>query len=521
MTKQNRLQEALARGRLPRREFLARTSALGLGAALSSTLASTPARAAKRGGRFRLGFSDFSGTDTLEPHSLHSNGVELVLYSLCNNLVEEGPGGVLIPELAESWESSPDVKKWVFRIREGVEFHNGKTLDAEDVVYSLNLQLSEDANSGAKALLAAVQEIKADGPRTVVVTLEPGNVELPGILSYVALHIVPAGTTDFSAGIGTGPYMLHSFEPGIEALAKRNPNYWKEGRGHFDEVQVLGIADAVARTSALRTGQIDAMNECDLKTARLLEKDPDVQVLRLAGKKHNLFPMRTDTAPYDDNDVRLALKYAIDREHVLKAILHGYGSVGNDHPIASSMRFHAGELPQRQYDPDKARFHLRKAGLENHEFALHVANVPFQGAVDTAVLYQQHAEKCGINIKVVREAEDGYWSDVWMKKPWVASKWSGRINEDVMFTIAYAATAPWNETFWNALLGAARTELEEGKRREMYVEMQSILRDEGGALVPVFGEFVDAVSTRLGFGELSTNWELDGWRAPERWWFES
>jgi peptide/nickel transport system substrate-binding protein len=104
--------------------------------------------------------------------------------------------------------------------------------------------------------------------------------------------------------------------------------------------------------------------------------------------------------------------------------------------------------------------------------------------------------------------------------------WNSRISEDVMFSSAYAGGAPWNETYWrnerfDALLKAARTELDEAKRKQMYGEMQRIVSDEGGAVIPVFSDYVDAANIKLRFGDLSSNWQLDGLRAPERWWFDS
>ena len=524
------LKNRFLQGRLTRREFLAQVSALGLAATLSPALLGTPARAAtpKSGGRCRIAYNDCGMSDGLDPTISNSNCSGLLRGQLANPLVEEGPGGVLIPELAESWESSKDVKKWTFKLRKGIEFHNGKTFDVEDAIYSLASHRHEGTKSQAKAYLADVQEMKADGKYTLVITLSQGNVDFPTILAFPSLLMVPAGTTDYTNFIGTGPYTLKLFEPGVRSLTQKNPNYWKDDRGHFDEVEILGIADVNARINALRTGVIDVMNECDLKSLHLLEKDPKVQVIRVTAKKHHLFPMRTDQAPYDNNDVRLALKYAIDREEIVNKVLNGYGTVGNDHPIGPAYRFHAteAELPRRAYDPDKARYHLKKAGLEGHTFNLHVADAPYAGAVDTALLYQQHAVKAGVNLKVVREPDDGYWTNVWMKKPFCASKWSGRLNEDMMFSTAYSSGAPWNETFWNnedfnRLLKAARTEIDENKRREMYVDMQRLVRDEGGSVIPVFGDFVYAASSKIRYGELSSSWELDGLRAPERWWFES
>ena len=529
MANLEQLQTAFRRGNITRREFLARVSALGLAAAVSPALLSTPARASapKAGGRCRIAYNDCGTSDNLDPTISNSNCSSLLKMSMSNFLVEEGPGGVLIPELAESWESSADVKRWVFKLRQGVEFHNGKSFTAEDAVYSMTIHRKEGSKSQAKSYLEDVQEVKADGKHTLIFTLGQGNVDFPTVLAFPSLAMVPAGSTDYvDAYIGTGAYILESFEPGVRYLVKKNPNYWRTDRGHFDEIEILGIADVNARINALRTGQIDVMNECDLKTIHLLEKDPNIQIIRVTAKKHHLFPMRTDTAPYDNNDVRLALKYGINRADIVKKILNGYGSIGNDHPISAGMRFHAAELPQREFDPDKARFHLKKANMTGHTFDLHVADAPYAGAVDTALLYQQHARDAGVNINVVREPNDGYWANVWMHKSFCASKWSGRLNEDMMLTTAYSAGAPWNETFWNherfnVLLKAARTELDENKRREMYVEMQRLVRDEGGSVIPVFGDFVYAANVNVSHTELSSSWELDGLRAPERWWFKS
>ncbi len=309
-------------------------------------------------------------------------------------------------------------------------------------------------------------------------------------------------------------------------LTKRNPNYWKEGRAHFDEVEILGIADVVSRTNALKTGQIDVMNRCDLKTTHLLDDIPGLQIISIAGGYHITIPMLVDRYPHDNNDVRLALKYAIDREHLVKAILQGHGRVGNDNPIAPFQRFFASELPQRKYDPDKARYHMKKAGLEGYTFKLHTAETACMGAVDIAVLYKEHAAKAGITIDVVREPNDGYWSDVWNKKPWCFSYWSGSASEDWMFTTAYSEGSSSMETNWkhkrfNELLKSARSELDKAKRREMYVEMQRIVRDEGGAVIPIFVNHVDASTTKVKFKNRAKNFGLDGLRGAERWWFEA
>jgi len=529
MTTLQELERLLARGKISRREFLARTSALGAVSAISPVLFSGAAVAAtpKKGGRLRVGIGHGSTSDTLDPATFTDSYMQFVGYGLRNHLTEVSNTDELIPELAESWETSDDAVQWTFKLRKGVEFHNGKTLDAGDVVATINHHLGEQSKSAAKAILQSIEEVKADGKDTVVFTMKEGNADFPYIVSDYHVAIMPAkdGKLEPQSGVGTGGYVLESYEPGVRTVLKRNPNYWKEGRAHFDEAEVLVITDVVARTNALTTDETDVMDRVDIKTVHLLARNKDLRIEETSGTQHFTFAMRTDTAPFDNNDVRLALKYAVDREALLQTILRGHGVLGNDHPIGRSNRFHAGELEQRTYDPDKARFHLKNAGLSSLKVDLSAADAAFPGAVDAAVLYREHAAKPGIEINVVREPNDGYWSNVWLKKPWCAVYWGGRPTEDWMFSTAYAAGAPWNDTFWeherfNQLLVAARAELKEVKRREMYVEMQRLVRDEGGVVVPMFANYVFAMSNKVQHDEsMGADKDLDGTKGMERWWF--
>ena len=528
MEKLNELKRALASGRIGRREFLAQTTALGVTAALSTSLAAKAVRAAtpKMGGVLRMGIGAGATSDSLDPATYLDNYMQFVGFSLRNNLTEVGNSGQLEPELAESWEASADAAIWTFKLRKGVEFHNGKTLDADDVIASINHHRGEDSKSAAKALLEPVTDIKADGKNTVVITLKAGNADFPFIISDYHMGVMPAkdGKADWKSGIGTGGYSMQSYEPGVRTSLKRNPNYWKAGRGHFDGIEALVIADVAARTNALSTGEVDAMDRADIKTVHLLKRRKGIRIEETSGTAHFSIPMRTDTPPFDDNHLRLALKYAVDRDALLKLVLRGHGVVGNDHPIGRSNRYHANDLPQRTYDPDKAKFHLKKAGVSNLTLDLSAADAAFAGAVDAAVLYKEHAAKAGIEINVIREPNDGYWSNVWMKKPWCMCYWGGRPTEDWMFSTAYSDGAPWNDTFWkhdrfNKLLVAGRSELDDAKRREIYIEMQKIVSDEGGVIVPMFNNYVFAMSDKVQHDEMAANMDLDGMKGGERWWF--
>lgn len=511
-------------GHPDRRSLLLGAGALGAAQLLPSTAS---AQAPKRGGAFRVGISDFATSDSLDPTLVETQFSQHLQWQLRNNLVEAGPGGKLVPELAESWEGSKDAKTWTFKLRKGVTFHDGKSLTPADVVHSFNTHRREGSKSMTKPILAQIATVKADGPDTVVFELLDGNVGFPALTSSVGLVIIPDGDTDYRRGMGTGGYILEQFEPGVRSRVKRNPNYWKAGRGNFDTVEMICIKDATARANALLTGQIDAYNAVDPRTVALLERNSAVRINRVKSKAHFAFPMMVDQAPFTSNDVRLAMKYAIDREEIVKRVLGGFGSPGNDHPLSAAYEFYDGSIPQRAYDPDKAKFHLAKAGEANLRVQLHVSETPFAGATDAAVLFKAHAAKAGITVDVAKEPEDGYWSSVWNKKPLCTSRWSGRINDDVLLTLGYSDTgtkAGWNETRinnprLNTIVAEARKEFDTGKRRALYSEAQRIIHDDGGSNIFAFADFLDATSRKLAFGELAGDWMLDGCRASERWWF--
>ncbi len=528
MSKLNELEMLFTKGKLTRREFITRVSALGLAAAVSPALLSTSAKAAgpKEGGHFVQAQTGGSTTDTLDPATHTSNWNINCEWQLRNNLVEVNYKFQPIPELAESWESTPDAKKWIFNLRKGVEFHDGKTLDAEDVIYSMNHHRGKESKSAAKPYLATVKDIKAEGKNRVIFELSAGVADFPFYMADYHLTIFKAGTKgkEFEKGIGTGGYMLEHWEPGVTCRTKKNPNYWKKGRAHFGSIETLSINDVNARTSAIKTGQIQFMDRVERKTIRLMKMTKGVTVTAVTGTMHYTMPMHTKKKPYDDNNVRLALKYAINREELVKRILNGYGEMGNDHPISPVNRYFDKDLPQRRYDPDKARFYMKKAGMLDHTFNLHSAEAAFQGADDAAILFKEHAKKAGIKINVIRDPSDGYWSNIWTKVGFCMCYWSGRPTSDLMFSVAYAAGAPWNDAHWdnarfNKLLVEARAELNEKKRAQMYAEMQKICRDEGGTIVPMFNQIVEAHSNKIAMGPISAYMEADGHRNTERWWF--
>lgn len=511
-----------------RRSILKSAAAVGA-LAITSSSGILPAIAQeaipKKGGHFKLGVAAGGTSDTLDPATYNNAFTEVFGKSLHGYLMEIDADGKVHGELAESWEASKDAKTWTFKLRQGVEFHNGKSLDADDVIASINHHRGAESKSAAKSTVDAIDDMRADGPRTVVITLKNGNADFPYLLEDYHLAMVPAkdGKADVS-GVGAGGYVLEAVDYGVKGTGKRFANYWKTNAAWFDSIELLVIQDATARTNALTTGQIHAMERCDLKTVHLLERNKNLEIVSIGGTQHYSMPMHCDVSPFDNPDVRLALKYAINRQQLLDTLLRGYGQLGNDHPIASTNRFFNKNLAQREYDPEKAKFHLKKAGLTDLIVNLSASDAAFPGGVDAAVIYQQNAAKSGITINVVREPSDGYWDNVWLKKSFCEGFWAGRPTADWMFSQAYAAGVPWNEAHWNnarfnELLASARSELDDAKRLEMYSEMQTLCNDDGGSIIPVFANYVSALSRKIGHNKIASNWDLDGFRCTERWWF--
>jgi peptide/nickel transport system substrate-binding protein len=530
--KVEKLQSSFLSGKIGRRSFMTGALALGVSLTGASTvveqaLAATP----KQGGRLRIGITGGATSDVLDPGQiLDAYMINVSMGQVRPNMTKINPDGSVAADLVESWEPSNGAKTWKFNVRQGVEFHNGKTMDSQDIVDSIRHHLGPDSKSGGSGVVSGIESIEADGKNGVIIKLKEGNGDLPILLSDYHLNICPSngdGTIDWESGVGAGPYSIVEHEPGVRTLTKKFANYWNTGNdSFFDEIETLGIADPTARMSALSTGAVDAINNVPAKTAGRLGKMANVKTLISTGNKQATMPMLCDMDPYTDQNVRNAMKHIVNRQELLDKIFFGYGQLGNDNPVGPANYFRATEeeLPQREYDPEKAKFYLKEAGLNSLSVKFHAADTGFAGSVDAGALMRESAKAAGIDIEVVREPNDGYWSNVWMQKPFSACYWSGRPTEDWIFSQIYYSKADWNDTHWknadfDRLLVTARSETDEAKRREMYVEMQRIVHTDGGLILPVFLSEIMGYRSNIHVPDvIANNWELDGHLCSRRWW---
>ena len=497
------MQDMLSNTGLSRRGFLGGAAALGaMSVTAGGLLVPATAHAAddpKRGGHLKLGLKGGATSDTLDPATYSASVLFVVGRLWGDTLVESDPKtGAALPSIATAWEPSADASVWTFKLRNDVAFHDGTKMTPADVVATLKRHADANSKSGALGLLSSIKSIE-EKAGDLVLTLSEGNADLPLVLSDYHLIIQPKGGVENpTAAIGTGPYKLSKFEPGVRATFEKNANDWRSDRGYVESVEIIVMNDTTARVAALSSGQVHFVNNIDPKTVPLLKRAPKVEIVRNAGKGFYAFLMHCDTAPFDNNDLRLALKYAIDRQAILDKVLGGYGTLGNDYPVNGNYALAPDDIEQRVYDPDKAAFHFKKSGVDR-PVLLRTSDAAFAGAVDAAILFQESAKKAGIAIEVKREPEDGYWTNVWNAQPFCATYWGGRPTQDSRYSTSYLSTAEWNDTRFkradfDKLLLQARSELDETKRKALYRTMALMVRDEGGLILPVFNDYVMAQS---------------------------
>lgn len=488
---------------LSRGEFSTSALAAALGTAGAPLLAAPAEAAPRRGGRLRIAWSSSSANDTLNPVKLISTLDFLRCYSLMSPLVKWDRQFRASPDLATSWDQSGNGTVWSFKLRKGVQFHNGKSLTPADVVYSLNLHRGTTA-SLVKSYFLDVVDLTADGNDAVKIILREPNFDFPVLLGDPHTVIVPAGFTAWDAPIGTGPFQLVSFRPGIGMLAKRNPNYYKAASVYLDEVESLGIADTSARISALLAGDVQYIVRVDAKSAPFVKQARGVDLVVTRSSRSLCINMRADRPPFDNADLREAMKYAVDRQAMLATVLRGFGTIANDLTIGPGDRYYCSHLQQRRYDPERASALYKRSG-HTGPLELFSSDVDYGApAVDYAVQLQGTAAKAGIPISITRLPADGYYAYVnSTKKPFFINNWFARPTYDLELRSVNVTNAPQDDTGYHLprldqLIAEARSTPDGPKRAQLYCDIETILWQSDGRVIPVFIDFIDGKSSRLG-----------------------
>lgn len=523
-----RLLRAVGRG-ASRRDVLGLLAALGIGAGPGGVLFGAAgqalAQAPRKGGKLRVAGFSSSTADTLDPakQSLSTDYVRCTMFY--NGLTELDDR--LNPKLALAESIEHDkATVWTIKLRKGVQFHDGKELTSEDVLFSLKRHHDPATGSKAKALADQMKEITAIGPHEVKITLTGPNADLPVVLGTYHFLIAKAGTTDFSKGIGTGAYKCKEFTPGVRSIGVRNENYWKQGAGpYIDEIEFFGIPDATARVNALLSGDVQFIGNVAPSAAKLILGSKGYSIFETKSGNYTDLVIRVDSAPGNNADFVLGLKHLQNRELIKRNAFQGYAEIANDQPVPPLNRYFAADIPQRPFDPEKAKFLLGKAGVLGSTLPV-VTSPAATGSVDMGLLMQQAAQQIGLKIELKQVPADGYWSNYWMKVPVGYGNINPRPTADILLSLFFKSDAPWNESAWknekfDQLLTAARAESDEAKRKQMYTDMQVMIHESSGIGIPVFINGLDAHIDKLkGLRPMGTG-SMMGYAFGEHVWLDA
>lgn len=504
-----------------RREALRR---LGAGGLLLSAGGLLHAQEPRRGGSLTIATQSSSTADTLDPAkgALSTDYLRTHMFYSCLTSLDEhlSPKMMLAEDVA-----TDDAITWTVRLRTGVQFHDGKPLTAADVVYSLNRHNDPALGSKARAVAQQFESVRATGPLQVEIVLKGANADLPAMLATSHFAVIADGTRNFSTANGTGAFRCKEFSPGVRTVGVRNPNYWRPKLPYLDEVLLIGIPDESARMNALLSGDVHWVNEVNPRSTRRIRNEPGFTVMESQSGLYTDLVIRQAVGFGRHPDFTLGMKYLIDREQMKRAAFRGYALIANDQPIAPSNRYFFAGLPQRPYDPERARFHLKRAGALGATLPV-VASVAATGSVDMAMLLQQSAQKAGLNLALKRVSADGYWSNHWMKSPIGFGNVNARPTADMVFTQFFKSDAQWNESGWkneqfDQLLLLARGETDEAKRKQFYADMQVLVHEKCGVGIPLFITNLEAFNSRVKGAVAHPLGAFMGFTGAEHVWLES
>jgi peptide/nickel transport system substrate-binding protein len=514
---ENNLIDAYADGRITRREFVRRGTVIGMSLPLLSFLAAacggddgagTTAAAetgeVRRGGTLRTAV--IGPSQTVDPLKVADEGGLAVLGQAGEYLTWSDEKLELQPRLAESWEPNDDGSVWTFRIRQGVTFHDGAALTAEDVAATLNTHADPDNGSPALSAFTGVLSkgaARAVDEATVEVRLEAPNGNFPYLVSSDNYNVIilPAnhdyGSNYERSFNGTGPWKLDRFRQGNNVSYTKNPEYWDQERQPFaDRSEIRFLDEEQARVLALQGGEVDVVSNFTATGGAGILTDPNVSVLEVKSVEHRQIHMRVDRPPFDDKNVRQALALTLDRQAIIEGLFEGKADLGNDHPFAPAFPSTDPDVPQREQDLDRARSLLAEAGSEG---GLGTQLRTWDGVEipDLAQLVQDFAQEVGIRIELnITDAGTYYGDAVFGKSPWLDSvlgitDYGHRGVPNVYLTAVYKSDGTWNAAHFknpqaDQLINEYMRALDIDAQRAAARQLQELLLDETPVIIPYF-----------------------------------
>jgi peptide/nickel transport system substrate-binding protein len=489
-------------GEISRRRFLKGASALGMSLSAAPLFAAcgeqrSPSPGGPSGGSLAVSFTD--STASLDP----AFGINLIegaaVQLIFDNLVRINNDLDLEPMVATDWSRNKDATRWTFKLRDDVKFSNGRKVVADDIVFTIERVLDPDTASPGASIYGLVEAAEAKDDTTLVFNLRSPFAEFPRELAQPFGAIVPKEAVDRleNEPVGSGPFELAEYVPGSQVVVRRRDDYWDADVIRIDEVVLRTMPDEVTQTTALQNGEIQIFFDVPANSYEQVKATEGVSISERPSGYWVPLVMRVDTEPFDNPRVRTAIKYAVNRPEFVKGVLFGQGVTANDHPIPPNYEAYWDAEPKEQ-DLDQAKTLLAEAGLaDGFEFEV-VAATDRPERADTAVLLSDQLKQVGINFKVKTIDYDTYISQVYGKGPLYIGLWRGnRATLEDSLVPFFTTDGSRNEYAYSneqldETLFAARKELDEQRRIELYKDAQRIISEDGPALIPYFGNVARA-----------------------------
>ena len=460
--------------------------------------------AAQDGGVLRVGMN---APIQLDP-ALQSNDPEAAFNrALYDFLVDVNANNEVVPNLAREWSVSEDDLTWTFLLEDGVTFHDGSALTAADVVYTFN-RLKE-VGSPAINLLGDAFEVSAADDATVVFTLPQVNADFLYGIGSRWTGIVPEGATEinvlgegdaaYASFNGSGPFILAEFRPEDGASFTANPTYWKEGQPALSGLEFIFIEDQLAQADALQTGAVDFIFKVPITQFLTLETADGVTTLSRPTSQHPVVRLRTDEGfPGADPNIRLAFKFATDRQLANDLVLQGRGVIGHNDPIGPVYgAFYDAALQDQPYDPIQACALLAEAGYpDGLELTLYTPDS--LGYPDLATVLQQMWAPGCIRVNIEVRPENAYYSsNEWFDVALGITGYGARPTPQQFLVEAYASDGLYNETRWtndalDALIDQAGQTVDPAARQALFAQISALFQAEGPIIIPWFAPMLAA-----------------------------
>jgi peptide/nickel transport system substrate-binding protein len=402
------------------------------------------AQEVKRGGTVIVGISD--NPSYLIPNVSYTIGNLVVSNSMFEGLVNYDMKGNLVPELASSWNFSPDGKTWTFNLQKGVKWHDGKDFTSADVAFSIK-EVAEKYHPLGKQAFGPISKIDTPDPHTVVFRFDKPFSPTVNYLSCWFAGILPKHlyeNTDILKNpnnlkpVGTGPFKFEEFKTSDHLTVVRNPNYWRKGKPYLDRVVFRVILDGAARILAMEKGEIDVLPPYSMpisEMTRLKEKGSNTVAFQTPAASMNLVLMNLNNKYLADRKVRYAIAHAINRQEVITKAYFGYGKVPVG-PIPSSMPWaFTDDVPKFDYNPARANQLLDEAGYkkgsDGMRFQIDFVYVGSYTEFDrTAKIMQAQMREVGIDLRLKPIEQAAGIDEIYKKKNFGFTYWSLTMGPD-------------------------------------------------------------------------------------------